>query len=114
MTKLAQGRRARNDDRRFTKVLHLHVSVSRDGAAAKRCAKRMGAGALIQGHLLKQRMLKLSIESNTENAISEAQQQGKSVDEMVDLISASRAYEANVTALQSAKTMFTKTLDLLR
>ena len=37
-----------------------------------------------------------------------------SVTEMVDLISASRAYEANVTALQSAKTMFSKTLDLLR
>jgi flagellar basal-body rod protein FlgC len=33
---------------------------------------------------------------------------------MVDLISSSRAYEANVTALQSAKTMFSKTLDLLR
>jgi flagellar basal-body rod protein FlgC len=37
-----------------------------------------------------------------------------SVTEMVDLISASRAYEANVTALQSAKTMFSKTLELLR
>ena len=37
-----------------------------------------------------------------------------SVTEMVDLISASRAYEANVTAMQSAKQMFTKTLDLLR
>ena len=36
------------------------------------------------------------------------------VTEMVDLISASRAYEANVTAMQTAKTMFTKTLDLLR
>lgn len=36
------------------------------------------------------------------------------VTEMVDLISASRAYEANVTALQSAKTLFTRTLDLLR
>lgn len=36
------------------------------------------------------------------------------VNEMVDLISSSRAYEANVTAMQSAKTMFTKTLDLLR
>ena len=33
---------------------------------------------------------------------------------MVDLIGASRAYEANVTAMQTAKTMFTKTLDLLR
>ncbi len=36
------------------------------------------------------------------------------VTEMVDLISASRAYEANVTAMQTAKTLFTKTLELLR
>jgi flagellar basal-body rod protein FlgC len=36
------------------------------------------------------------------------------VTEMVDLISASRAYEANVTAMQTAKQMFTKTFDLLR
>jgi len=37
-----------------------------------------------------------------------------SVTEMVDLISSSRAYEANVTAMQSSKQMFSKTLDLLR
>jgi flagellar basal-body rod protein FlgC len=36
------------------------------------------------------------------------------VTEMVDLIAASRAYEANVTAMQTAKTMFSKTLDILR
>jgi flagellar basal-body rod protein FlgC len=36
------------------------------------------------------------------------------VSEMVDLISASRSYEANVTAMQAAKQMFSKTLDLLR
>jgi flagellar basal-body rod protein FlgC len=36
------------------------------------------------------------------------------VTEMTDLISSSRAYEANVTAMQTAKSMFTKTLDLLR
>ena len=36
------------------------------------------------------------------------------VTEMVDLISASRAYEANVTAMQAAKTLFNKTLELLR
>ena len=36
------------------------------------------------------------------------------VTEMVDLIAASRAYEANVTAMQTAKSMFSKTLDLLR
>lgn len=36
------------------------------------------------------------------------------VTEMVDLISASRAYEANVTAMQASKSMFSKTLELLR
>ncbi len=36
------------------------------------------------------------------------------VSEMVDLITASRAYEANATAMQSAKAMFSKTLDILR
>lgn len=37
-----------------------------------------------------------------------------SVTEMVDLITSSRGYEANVQAMNAAKTMFTKTLDLLR
>lgn len=36
------------------------------------------------------------------------------VTEMVDLISASRGYEANVQALNAAKQMFAKTLDILR
>jgi flagellar basal-body rod protein FlgC len=36
------------------------------------------------------------------------------VTEMVDLISASRAYEANVTVMQTAKQMFAKTLEILR
>ncbi len=36
------------------------------------------------------------------------------VTEMVDLITASRSYEANVTAMNAAKQMFTKTLDVLR
>jgi flagellar basal-body rod protein FlgC len=36
------------------------------------------------------------------------------VTEMVDLIASSRSYEANVTALQTAKSMFSKTFDLLR
>jgi flagellar basal-body rod protein FlgC len=37
-----------------------------------------------------------------------------SVTEMVDLISESRSYEADVTAMQTAKSMYTKTLDLLK
>jgi len=37
-----------------------------------------------------------------------------SVTEMVNLIDSSRSYEANVTAMQTAKTMFTRTLDILK
>ena len=36
------------------------------------------------------------------------------VTEMVDLIASSRSYEANVTAMQTAKSMFSKTFELLR
>jgi flagellar basal-body rod protein FlgC len=36
------------------------------------------------------------------------------VTEMTDLIDAQRAYEANVTAMNATKQMFTKTLDLIR
>ena len=36
------------------------------------------------------------------------------VAEMVDMITASRAYEANVTSLQSAKAMINRTLDLAK
>jgi flagellar basal-body rod protein FlgC len=36
------------------------------------------------------------------------------VTEMVDLISASRSYEANVQAMNTAKSMFSRALDLLR
>jgi flagellar basal-body rod protein FlgC len=36
------------------------------------------------------------------------------VDEMVNLISESRAYESDVTAMQTAKSMFSSTLDVLK
>ncbi len=36
------------------------------------------------------------------------------VTEMVDLVVASRAYEANATALEAAKSMFNRALDILR
>lgn len=86
MAKLAAARSARSDRRRFTKVLHLHVSVSRDGAAAKRCAKHMGASSLIQGHLLKQRLLKLPIPERTAGEILAAHARGQSIDQLVDLV----------------------------
>ena len=87
MAELETSRRARSDGRKFTKVLHLHVSVSHDGAAAKRCAKRMAAGALIQGHMLKQRMLKLPVPMEVTKAVEAAHRAGRPLDDMMELIS---------------------------
>ena len=51
MEKLSERRRP------FTRVLHLHVSVARDGDAARRFCRRMAANSLIGGHLLRRRHL---------------------------------------------------------
>jgi 5,10-methylenetetrahydromethanopterin reductase len=87
MAGLAAARAGAKTNFQFTKVLHLHVSVSRDGAAAKRCAKRMGAGALIHGHVLKQRMLKLPVPSEIGDAVRAGHSRGQSVDDVMTLIS---------------------------
>lgn len=87
MAELEKSRRERNDGRKFTKVLHLHVSTSRDGAAAKRFAKAMGAAALIQGHMLKQRMVKLPLPDETLRAVQAAHAGGQHLDAMIELIS---------------------------
>ena len=72
---------------KFTKVLHLHISVARDGAAARRFCRRMAVNGLIGGHLLRQRMLQLPVPVDTLKAIQEGPRQGKSIDEMDPLIS---------------------------
>ncbi len=87
MTELALARQSIEPISKFTKVLHLHVSVARDGAAAKRCARRMGAGALIQGHLLKQRMLKLPVPSEVADAVRLVHKRGEGIENMLPLIS---------------------------
>lgn len=87
MGKLDQARRSRDAERPFTKVLHLHVAVSRDGSAAKSCAKPMAAGALIQGHLLKQRMLQLPVPESTVRTIRAAHAQGESLGDLTQLMS---------------------------
>ncbi len=71
----------------FTKILHLHVSVSRDGAEAKRFARRMAAGALIQGHILKQRLVELPVPGETAARVRNAHSEGTSLEDMIDVIS---------------------------
>jgi alkanesulfonate monooxygenase SsuD/methylene tetrahydromethanopterin reductase-like flavin-dependent oxidoreductase (luciferase family) len=72
---------------RFTKVLHLHVSVARDGDAARRCCRRMAVNGLIGGHLLRQRLIQLPAPANAIAAIQDAHRRGKTIEEMDALIS---------------------------
>jgi 5,10-methylenetetrahydromethanopterin reductase len=71
----------------FTKVLHLHLSVSRNGDAARHCARRMAVNSLIQGHLLQQRLRPLPVPFDTIAAIKDAARKGKSIEEMAGSVS---------------------------
>jgi hypothetical protein len=86
MTQLYAAR-ASHEGHRFTKVLHLHISVSRNGNAARQCCRRMATNGLIQGHLLRQRLLQLPVPAETLTAIQNADRQGKTAEEMDALIS---------------------------
>src|SRR5262249_34809444 len=86
MNKLSAARASR-EDRRFTKVLHLHVSVSRDGKGARRYCRGMATNGLIQGHLLRQRLLQLPVPAETLAVIQNAHRQSRTVEEMDALIS---------------------------
>ena len=86
MAKLSEAQSSRKGSR-FTKVLHLHVSVSRDGAAARRCSRRMAVNALIGGHLLRQSLGPLPVPAETLALIQRAYKAGKSIEMIDSLIS---------------------------
>jgi alkanesulfonate monooxygenase SsuD/methylene tetrahydromethanopterin reductase-like flavin-dependent oxidoreductase (luciferase family) len=81
---------------RFTKVLHLHVSVARDGAAARRTCRRMAVNGLIGGHLLRQRLVELPVPAATLAAIRDGHRQGKSIEELDALISERMIAESGI------------------
>jgi 5,10-methylenetetrahydromethanopterin reductase len=80
----------------FTKVLHLHVSVARDGEAARRCSRRMAVNGLIGGHLLGKRIVELPVPAATRTAIQEGHQQGKTIEELDPLISERMIEESGI------------------
>jgi alkanesulfonate monooxygenase SsuD/methylene tetrahydromethanopterin reductase-like flavin-dependent oxidoreductase (luciferase family) len=72
---------------RLIKVLHLHVSVARDGDAARRFCRRMAVNGLIGGHLLRRRLIELPVPPATLSAIREGHRQGKTIENLDPLIS---------------------------
>jgi flagellar basal-body rod protein FlgC len=87
------------------------------GASLSAAMDRQGAGVEVAGVVEDQTPLKRVYDPGHPDADAEGYVSMPNVDtvtEMVDLIGAQRAYEANVTAMQSAKQMFARTLELLR
>ena len=92
------------------------VLQERGGGFGGQLASALG-GVEVAGIAQDQTPLKRVYDPGHPDADADGYVQMPNVDtvaEMVDLIAASRAYEANVTAMQTAKAMFSKTLDLLK
>jgi len=81
---------------RFSKVLHLHISVARDGEAARSFCRRMAVNGLIGGHLLRQRLMELPVPPATLQTIRQYHGQGKNIAEMDPLIGQQIIDEARI------------------
>ncbi|QGG48165.1 flagellar basal body rod protein FlgC [Heliorestis convoluta] len=80
-----------------------------------------GAGVRVVGIVEDQKPFKMVYDPDHPDAIREGPEAGyvrmpnvNTVTEMVDMISATRAYEANITAINSAKTLAMKALEIGR
>jgi alkanesulfonate monooxygenase SsuD/methylene tetrahydromethanopterin reductase-like flavin-dependent oxidoreductase (luciferase family) len=99
---------------RFTKVLHLHVSVARDGKAARRCCRRMAVNGLIGGHLLNKRLLELPMPAATRAAIQDGHRQGKTIEELDPLISERMIEESGIVVAGTAGECLAQLDEVLR
>ena len=123
---LANAQTTRGADGQPYRRKEVVLSEVQNGGFGAQLAKAVGAGSAsgsqpggveVSGITQDQTPGKLVYDPGHPDADAKGYVRMPNVDtvaEMVDLISASRAYEANVTAMNSAKQMFSKTLDLLR
>jgi 5,10-methylenetetrahydromethanopterin reductase len=99
---------------RFIKVLHLHISVARDGNTARRFCRRMAVNGLIGGHLLNQRLLELPVPDATRSAIQEGHRQGKTIEELDPLISERMIEESGIVIAGTPAECLTQLDEVLR
>jgi len=123
---LANAQTTRGADGRPYRRKEVVLAEVQNGGFGSQLAKAMGAngaggsqpgGVEVAGITQDQTPGKLVYDPGHPDADAKGYVRMPNVDtvaEMVDLISSSRAYEANVTAMNAAKQMFSKTLDLLR
>jgi len=98
MAIVEEARRAHGAPRRFTKVLHLHVSVARDGGKARQFSKRLASIALVQSNLQRQKLIELGVPLAEAVAIEEAYHKGIGADAGVSLVSDRLIEESGIIA----------------
>lgn len=76
----------RSSGRPFTKVLHLHVSVSRDGDQARRFSKCLSTIALVRSNHPREKLIQLGVSDEQATAIENAYLQGVGFDAMESLV----------------------------
>lgn len=113
MAEVQEGR-ARGDGRPFTKVLHLHVSVARDGGHAKRFSKRLASISLVQSHLRHKKLARLGFPAEKAIAIEGAYHQGAGAGDMEALVSDQLIEESGIIAAGTAEECISQLDQLLR
>jgi 5,10-methylenetetrahydromethanopterin reductase len=86
LAKVEEGRRRQSMARPFSKVLHLHVSVARDGAHAKQFSKRIASITLVKSRFNRERVRQLGFPAERAAVIEDAFNQGTNVNEMEALV----------------------------
>jgi flagellar basal-body rod protein FlgC len=113
----AQTTRGADGEPYRRKEVVLQERAGSFGASLSAAMNQRGGGVEVAGIAEDQTPLKRVYDPGHPDADQDGYVAMPNVDtvtEMVDLIGAQRAYEANVTAMQAAKQMFSRTLELLR
>ncbi|MBI3000851.1 MAG: LLM class flavin-dependent oxidoreductase [Deltaproteobacteria bacterium] len=114
MAKVEEGRRSRGDGRPFTKVLHLHVSVARDGRRAKNFSKRLASIALARSNLGRKKLIQLGFPAEEATAIENAYHQGMGADDMEPMVSDQLIEESGIIAAGTPEQCISQLDELLR
>ncbi len=114
IAKVEEGRRFQNVARQFTKVLHLHVSVARDGAHAKRFSKRIASITLVRSRFDRERVRQLGFPAERAAVIDDAFNQGTNVNEMEPLIGDRLIEESGIVIAGTPKECIAQLDEVLR
>ena len=114
MAIVQEARRSQDGGRPFTKVLHLHVSVARDGNQARRFSKRLSTVALVQSNYPREKLVKLGISVDQATTIENAYRQGTGFDAMETLVTDRLIEESGIIAAGTPEECISKLDELLR